>query len=216
MSDLPDERTLPARRARGDEPAAGAPAVDPPEIDESDSAVPDEATRLSGRRAAALPVEPVQKGAETPAGPRRSGADPVQPVDPDDGSTIVVRRRSDPPAPTPTRGTESPAESVDIETAVSGRSRDLASTMASDVPAPLGRLAHAPEPTGATYSARQAPPAVVTRSAAPVREPQRQLDAQASTAAARKRRRRALLVIIAASLLVVVATTVLIVIAVTG
>ena len=162
-------------------------------------AEPDEATALSRRRSidpdATQPLG-AEPGPGADAGPQ-SGAvvhadRPAGEAISDDGSTIVVRRKSRPRSP---RGSQT-AERAD---AAAGPG---AATVGA---APQHRVA-APPKAHAAYPPRSPEQAEITRRAPSPRPLQAPVHTVAGEAAARRRRRRtALIVVVAASALVILA-----------
>lgn len=188
MTDVPDESTIRIRRG---------PAADPD---------PDGATELSARRTASEETtEPSDPGTAEPSGPRRRSAVPDTDADADEGSTIVARRESRRRA---SRAVDSAAASIaeaDAATVVvasSGASRGLATTLAGNVPAPLGRVAQVPAQTGTGYAPRAAEPVMATRAVPTPRAPQAPVDSVAVEHAARRRARRRAAVVVALSVVV--------------
>lgn len=188
MTDEPDDETRVARR-RGTGPDAH------PEDDL-------EATRLVARRGAeaAAPVDPGEAGADTDlddatrlsrraaraeaeiAGPRRTTAGDLPEVDPDEGSTVVVRRES--------------RRRADLAAAGHEAIEDTVLTRGHGPSVPGGAVRSVPrrEETApaVTYGPRAAEPARVTRAAAPVRSPQQPVDTDSLTARRRRLARRRL------------------------
>jgi len=182
--DEPDEATVISRR--GDGPA-----------------VPDEATVISRRRGvdpdATQPVHPDDLDTDTHPGPRRHADPSAGETLSDDGSTIVVRRKSRPRSPggsQPTAAARSDADAASATSAVSATAAGAASPQ---------RIAAQPE-ANATYPPRRPAQAEITRRAPSPRSPQAPVDTAAGETAARRRRRRtALIVVVAASVLVALA-----------
>lgn len=179
-------------------PAAPAPASERGALDEPGAL--DESTQVSARRAESAPVfdtddldaTVLSTGGEkrSPATADVAGADPAgpgplrAPVDgdepePDDGSTMVVRRETRRRAARDLAQADEPA----------GDDPRLASMRAADVPAPVRRIAKAPEPSAATYRARAPHVAHVERTEPDAHAPQDYVDTAALAASARARRR---------------------------
>lgn len=189
-----------------DEAAAGEPVDDgtlvvrrrvvPPLADGDDDL---DATRISGSTAA----DP------SDADRRYEIAD----VDADTGSTMIVRRESRRRAKTAALDA---LTDLDLTVAATG-ARTAASTVAGDVPAPLGRLAQATPPADVLYDRRADGPVIATRTPPPPRVPQAYIDTAATQAAARGRARRRAFAVVAIVCTVVVASVVgIILLAFTG
>ena len=176
--DEPDEATVISRR--GDGPAE-----------------PDEATVISRRRGvdpeATQPVHPDEVDPGDHPRPRRHVDASVGEAMSDDGSTIVVRRKSRPRSP---RGPQQTAPAP---------SDAPAAPAAAAVAAPPQRIAAQPE-ANAVYAPRRPEQAEITRRDPSPRSPQAPVDSAAGEVAARRRRRRsAWIVLVAASVLVALA-----------
>lgn len=178
-----DERTAPSRSRR-----RGASADAP--IDESTMPVArlaspdDEATRLA-----------VRGRDRPPAAPE---------ADPDEGSTIIVRRES-------RRRAERERIDVDEPERPGAPAVSASTAPVATVFDPLSRTARGPDLSGA-YGVRTAPRGSPPRATAPARDPQHLVDGAAIDALVRRRaRRRAGTVIAGASLLVVAAVAALVV-----
>jgi len=187
MTDIPDERTTPVRRGATD-----------------DAGDVDEVTAISrrGQVDGGTATEPSDPGETAAPGPRRTGGATAAPdLDPDEGSTIVARRESRRRA---SRAVEAEGlvpygDDVTVVVASAG-GRRLPSTLAGDVPAPLGRVARTPASGDAGYLPRAPEPVVVARAAPPARAPQPPVDAVAAEQAARGRARRRAAVVVTLSL----------------
>lgn len=133
--------------------------------------------------------------------------------DADTGSTMIVRRESRRRAEAAARDAD-----LDLDLTVAGTgARPVASTVAGDVPAPLGRLAQGAPPAAVVYTRRDEGPAIVERRPAAPRTPQAYVDTAAAQAVERTRaRRRALAVVGIASLVVVIAVVAIVLLAFTG
>ena len=158
---------------------------------------------------------------DEPPGPRRSSPDnagPIESLD-DDGSTVVAHRESR--RRRQAGGSSARALSGDegidgtAEATRAGGRRGLAATLAADVPAPLGRVARAPE-TSARTPVRAPSPVIVARAAPGASAPQDFVDTAAVEGEARGRSRRtAALVVVTASLLAAGAATALVILTLT-
>lgn len=189
-----DEGTLFVRRAGAPTQPADTGADEAADAD----ADADDATRWSRRSAAGAGIH-----------------QPMDDIDAETGSTMVVRRETRRRAEAAAREAES---DVDMTVAGAG-ARPLPATVAGDVPAPLQRRAHAPHPADAVYEARRDQPPVVSaqRAARPIRIPQAPIDGVASETIARRRgRRRAIIVVVVASTVVIVAVAAVVVLAFAG
>ncbi|GAA2002249.1 hypothetical protein [Microbacterium ulmi] len=190
----------------------------------------DEATLVVGRQGRDADPHASRAAADDPADPTDddpapadpAAADPAAdadapdvwhaPAEPDaeTGSTMVVRRESRRRAEAAARDAE-----TDLEVTIAGAGvRPLPPTVAGDVPAPLGRVAHAPTPAEPVYAARRTGPAIVPRSSAPPHALQVPVDGAASDLIVRRRsRRRAIVVVAAASIVLVAAVVALVLLA---
>ena len=115
-------------------------------------------------------------GRDEPVGPRRR-AEAAESEEPDDGSTMVVRRESRRRAARDAAGVAPPPE-----------------RSAADLPAPNGRIAHAPEGQPPIYKPRAPEPVIADRSAPPARPPQTPIDTRAALLSRRRRARQLALV----------------------
>ncbi|TDN90601.1 hypothetical protein [Microbacterium sp. BK668] len=191
----------------------GDPAADDPDIDERTVRVPRdspyEATAVSPRRPESGSPEPDLEAtlpARSPAaldaapGPRRSAPsagrpddEPVEGNDPEDGSTMVVRRESRRRAAVRQRSTDN-ASAIDAppRTPADPQAAGRRTAALEDAGRPANRAARAPEPVDAVYGPRPGEPVRAERSRRPARARQMPVDTAAVEASARSRRRRRL------------------------
>ena len=197
---------------------------------------PDDQTALSARRGGSPSpdAEPdldatvaVDPGAPRPEGlgPRRAGAagagDDPHATDPEDGSTMVVRRESRRRAAARAeQATDASPPGASRQTPVPQRGATPAAPPAADPGAaatPAARAARAPEPADAIYRPRPSEPARVERAPRAERVLQEPVDTAGIEASARARRRRRILVAALAGAVVVAGAVVLLaVLALTG
>ncbi|QIG38600.1 hypothetical protein G5T42_03110 [Microbacterium sp. 4R-513] len=213
-----DDRTVRVPRAEPDDATLVSPTA------------PVDATAVSPRRRelpddldSTLPAQPAVPRERAP-GPRRtatSGDDRIDPEDePDDGSTMVVRRESRRRAAARESARHEPeavAEGKGAAPAPSGgagASVASASQPGSESP---GRTAQAPRAADAIYRPRAFEPAHVERAPRPERAPQAFFDTAAAEASARSRsRRRLALGIVVGAVIAIGAVALLTFIALTG
>ena len=146
-----DDRTAVATRGSGDAPFSGTDDLE-----------------ATGSPRSAEPAAPVSGATEAP-GPRRAPAEGDDP-EPDEGSTMVVRRE--------TRR----RDARDLEARVTdadGPDSVLASTRAADVPAPVRRIARSPELAAKAYTARTPHVARAERTTPEAHPPQDYVDTAA-------------------------------------
>jgi hypothetical protein len=220
VTDVPDERTTPARRKRLDEG--------------------DELTQIAKRRS--VPVEPevdeltqIAKRRSVPVEPEvdeltqvsRQRATPVEPAVVE--STQASKRRSAPaPAPAPVESEpevdDEPEAPLDENTRASSRAvtaTPVAEPPAAEDPAHPGapgggRRAQAPAASAASYAVRAGEPVRVERAAPVQNAPQRLIDHEAAERSARKRRRRISVGLAVASILIIAAVITLATLAAVG
>jgi hypothetical protein len=200
VTDIPDERTAPARRRRLDEG--------------------DELTQVAKRRS--LPAEP-EVDELTQVSRRRAA-----PVEPEAVESTQVSKRRSAPAPAPAEPApqvdDEPEAPLDENTRASARAvtaAPVAEPPASEDPAhPAapggGRRAQAPVVTEASYAVRAGEPVRVERAAPVQNAPQRLIDHEAAERSARKRRRRISVGLALASVLIIAAVITLATLAALG
>ena len=211
-----DDLTIPCRRSGGgpaasssaEASATGSAATEPAPIEpaatDRDSALPTDldATALSARSRALSDAgpSPTQAATGSAAGGARRAAHSGD--DPEDAATVVAR------------GARRPAPAADRASG-QDRGRGLPTTLAGDVPAPLGRVAQSPSAERSVYPARALPPVPAPRPGPVRREPQPFVDTGAAEAPRRRRRRWRVIAVAAAASVVIIATAILLVTLVT-